>query len=125
MKNYRPVSGDGLAPAILNHDLWSGFTIPGKSPTTALQFSSHARSVYRLLLAHWLVLLQRTLCLSLEQTETPLKQTETFHFKLKRFRSYQPLTQKFAETLKILKTETALAILLLTYRKKCRLLTPN
>jgi transposase len=46
MKNYRPVSGDGLAPAVLNHDLRSGFTTPGKSPTTALQFSSHARSLY-------------------------------------------------------------------------------
>ena len=46
MKNYRPVSGDGLAPAVLNHDFKSGFTTPGnKAPATAVQFSLHARSV--------------------------------------------------------------------------------
>jgi hypothetical protein len=46
MKNYRPVSGDGLAPAVLNHDFKSGFTTPGnKAPATAVPFSPHARSV--------------------------------------------------------------------------------
>jgi purine nucleosidase len=164
MKNYRPVSGDGSAPVAVNPDLSpdseSGFTTPGqKARTTAVQFSSHARTTcqsYRKLklglssaaLAkeeHWSLSHLKSFqhfspklkCLTLyqaltqnfspkaemlgteinhlsanlfqfalNQTETGLKQTETFQLNLKRFCSYQRLTQKFAETLKNLKTET-------------------
>src|SRR5436190_14327321 len=109
MKNHRPVSGDGSAPVVLNPDAVSGFTTPGnKARTTAEQFFHHGRSLYHLLLHCWRALAQFPFSAPLKSrlTETPLKQTETFQIKLKRFRSYQRVTQKFAETFKILKIET-------------------
>jgi hypothetical protein len=106
MKNYRPVSGDGSAPVVLNPDSKSRFTTPGqKARTTAVQFYSRARIVYRSPNTSWRTLFGSNAALDTNgsRRQKALDDAETFQFELKCLGLYQRLTKNFAEILK--KTE--------------------
>ncbi len=96
MKNYRSVSGDGSAPAVLNPDSQSGFTTPGKKVrTTVVQSLSRARPTYCVCLLRvccrafqaFLGLSSAALCL--------LKYPQHFRSNLKCLAPYQGLTKNF------------------------------